>query len=307
MLYSSQTRTLRAAFTLVEIAVVVAILALLIGGVVMGQNMLKSQRLRQVSTDANGHIIAFHQFKLKYGEIPGDFSGATALWGRADGVAGSGNCATPQSTQSLGKTTCNGDGDGMLTWNDAGFQYHEHLRAWQHLALAEMIAGRFNGSSGTWGAAFDSGQVTIPALRYSEGVFWSPTRPDTIPEGPQLTTRSTYSSVGYVWLFGYALVDNALSADTYLYDGDYTNALAVVPRKKRDGNWVTSYSVTPADASQIDQKNDDGYPATGFIRSTKNDANCVSGSTSDATYVYSGTTVACMPIFMTGMKGNGQR
>lgn len=128
-------RTMRG-FSLVEMAVVVAIIGIVIGGVMVGQNLLRNAALRSVVTDAQNYIKAITLFRDSYKDLPGDFASAADVWGSNDG------CATPRVKT---KKTFNGNGNGRVDGTvNAGEQYW----VWQHLAAAGMIDGAFTGCTG---------------------------------------------------------------------------------------------------------------------------------------------------------------
>lgn len=70
-------------FTLVEMAIVLSIIGLLIGGVLVGTNLMRAAELRAVSAEAQAYIVAVINFKAKYKALPGDMPNATTIWGAA--------------------------------------------------------------------------------------------------------------------------------------------------------------------------------------------------------------------------------
>lgn len=150
-------RSNRSGFTLVEIAVVMAIIALLAGGVIVGQSMIRTSQVRSVVSDVARYTQAIQNFRDKYNALPGDFSGATALWGTESGACPNGTGTPPQ--------TCDGDGDGNIN------SYPESLRAWQHLSNAGFIDATYTGIQS--GAALSvAGGVNIPRSHIS-GCGWT--------------------------------------------------------------------------------------------------------------------------------------
>jgi len=75
-------------FTLVEIAIVLVIVGLLLGGILKGQEMITQARIKNVIGDFSGIAAAYHGYQDRYRAIPGDDPGA-ARWTGA--TAGSGN------------------------------------------------------------------------------------------------------------------------------------------------------------------------------------------------------------------------
>lgn len=121
------TRILRcrqSAFTLVEIAVVLVILAMLVGAVFTTQNMVHNAKLNTMMSEARYYIDAFGQFRQKYQFPPGDFPRASNTWPGA----------------------FNGDGNTLIragTTNEDEQYYPFH-----HMALAGLIDGSFNPALG---------------------------------------------------------------------------------------------------------------------------------------------------------------
>ena len=63
-------------FTLVEIAIVLVIIGLLLGGVLKGQEMIENARIKSIVNDMNGVSAAYHSYMDRYHSIPGDETAA---------------------------------------------------------------------------------------------------------------------------------------------------------------------------------------------------------------------------------------
>src|SRR2546423_5736123 len=91
-------------FTLVEIAIVLVIIGLLLGGILKGQEMITQAKIKNAVADFSGISAAYHGYQDRYRAIPGDDANASrwATLGRAgDGngvVAGLYNAACPTGT-----------------------------------------------------------------------------------------------------------------------------------------------------------------------------------------------------------------
>ena len=109
------------AFTLIEMAIVIVIIGLLLGGVLAGQSLITSSKLNAVASQGQELIAGINAFRSQYSALPGDFSRATAYWNDA-----------------------HADGNNNGEYNSAD----ERFGAWQHLALAGMIPGQFTGQTG---------------------------------------------------------------------------------------------------------------------------------------------------------------
>ena len=130
----SRAASSRAAFTLVEMAIVITIIGLIIGGVLAGQSLLNNSKLDAVMTDLRKYKAAVVQFRQQYGGYPGDIADATDYWGSDSNCPYSGSDSTPKTV------TCNGDGNGSI-----GIHTNEESRAWQQLADAGLITGSYSG------------------------------------------------------------------------------------------------------------------------------------------------------------------
>ncbi len=121
-------------FTLVEIAIVLVIIGLILGGILKGQELIDSARVRSISTDMNGIRTAWFAFQDRYNGLPGDFSNATS-----------------QIDNTL---TNDGDGDGTV--EDAA----EMAGVWEHLAAAGFISGNYDGAGANAGSVADTDCAT---------------------------------------------------------------------------------------------------------------------------------------------------
>lgn len=117
----------QAGFTLVEIAVVLLIIGLLLSGVLKGQALLDSARVKNLAQDFASIPALIHAYQDKYRALPGD-DGAAQRHLCLDGSA----CAAP------------GNGNGVIdgSWHAEGET--ESFRLWQHLRLAELVGGSTN-------------------------------------------------------------------------------------------------------------------------------------------------------------------
>src|SRR5256886_11680987 len=91
-------------FTLVEIAIVLVIIGLLLGGILKGQEMITQAKIKNSISDFSGISAAYHGYQDRYRAIPGDDANASrwATLGRAgDGngvLGGLYNAACPTGT-----------------------------------------------------------------------------------------------------------------------------------------------------------------------------------------------------------------
>ena len=123
-------------FTLLELSIVLVIVGLIIGGITVGADMIRSAELQSVVKERSKLSIAINSFTLKYNALPGDMKNATDYWGEAHATS-----ATCKTTETTSIATCNGDGNGKI---DGSTGSYEWFRFWQHLKNADLIQGTFD-------------------------------------------------------------------------------------------------------------------------------------------------------------------
>lgn len=67
-------------FTLVELAIVLVIIGLLLGGVLKGQEMIENGKIKNLQNDVKGVTAAYYAYRDRYNAIPGDDSKALLRW-----------------------------------------------------------------------------------------------------------------------------------------------------------------------------------------------------------------------------------
>ena len=113
-------------FTLVEIAIVLVIIGLLLGGILKGQELINSAKVKNLANDFRVIPTYIYAYQDKFKALPGDDSAA------ANHVTGATAATTPASKQG------NGVIDGA--WNTST-QTDESYLFWQHVRLANLASG----------------------------------------------------------------------------------------------------------------------------------------------------------------------
>jgi len=121
MSYSKQ----QSGFTLVEIAIVLVIIGLLLGGILKGQELIENSRVTNAVNDVNGTKAAAYAYVDRYKQLPGDDSGAVAARGSSWAGVSAGN------------------GDGVFGGANANpfTGAGENLFFWQHLRAGGFVNG----------------------------------------------------------------------------------------------------------------------------------------------------------------------
>ena len=81
-------------FTLVEIATVLVVIGLLIGGILKVQEMITNSKLKRIESDMAGLAAAMFSYQDRYWRLPGDDNRASfrfAIYAPADPVDGDGS------------------------------------------------------------------------------------------------------------------------------------------------------------------------------------------------------------------------
>ena len=131
-----KSRHITQGFTLVEIAIVLVIIGLLLGGILKGQEMITQAKIKNVIADFSGISAAYHGYVDRYHKIPGD-----------DPCAGSSNSAVSpaicgSATARWGANSAHGDGNGIVQGSyKSTTTTDESVLWWDHLRRAGFVSG----------------------------------------------------------------------------------------------------------------------------------------------------------------------
>lgn len=123
-------------FTLIELAIVLVIIGLILGGVLKGQEMIENGKMRNLQNDAKGVAAAFYSYRDRFNAFPGDDPNAAARW--------------PAATHTPAPVSGNGSGsiDPVNQWPlcTTSIPSSETCSFWHHLRLSGLISGQVNGT-----------------------------------------------------------------------------------------------------------------------------------------------------------------
>ena len=110
-------------FTLIEIAIVLVIIGLLLGGILKGQELINSARVKNLATDFRNIPMFIYGYQDKFKALPGDDPNAAA------NVTGT-------------KASIGTQGNGVIegAWNSTA-PGDESVVFWQHVRLAGLAPG----------------------------------------------------------------------------------------------------------------------------------------------------------------------
>jgi prepilin-type N-terminal cleavage/methylation domain-containing protein len=116
-------RSQQSGFTLVEIAIVLVIIGLLLGGILKGQELINSAKVKNLANDFRVIPTYIYAYQDKFKSLPGD---------------------DPQADTHLptGVAADKGNGNSVIDGNwDSTTATDETFRFWRHVRLANLAAG----------------------------------------------------------------------------------------------------------------------------------------------------------------------
>jgi prepilin-type N-terminal cleavage/methylation domain-containing protein len=124
-------------FTLVELAIVIVVIGLLIGGVLQGQELINQAKIRSVVSKINEYNTAVNTFRAKYNNsIPGDFDKAAQF-----GIGQ--NLAIDDYSVSEGNNNGELESNSLNPYSQWRFKY-EFKNFFVHLSNANLIRENFS-------------------------------------------------------------------------------------------------------------------------------------------------------------------
>jgi prepilin-type N-terminal cleavage/methylation domain-containing protein len=271
-------------FTLIELSIVLVIIGLLIGGILVGQDLIKAAEVRAQISQIEQYNTAVNTFRGKYGAIPGDMNIATAdQFGFPVGAG---------CTGITGQRDGNGliDGGSGSAGNNPDLQFIGEVELfWQDLTtpgITSLIPGSFPNSGATASCNVLT-ESSLPATQIGQ----------YLPAGK--IGRGTYVMVGEVNGLNYYILQGVTGVAS-------TGRILSI--------WATA-PIPVLEAYKIDQKMDDGLPTSGNVQAqyvsttlggfiaapsaaTDNSSTCYNSTTTNYSLTYnSGAGANCALTF----------
>lgn len=230
-------RSKQSGFTLVEIAIVLVIIGLLLGGVLKGQELINSAKVKNFASDIRNISTFIYAYQDRFRALPGDDPRSeTNLQGAA---VGDGTLATTPAAAACGGVACAGNARINGAWNSTTIT-DETVVFWRHVRLAGLATGT----------------PTLPPAATPGDAYYSRNADGGrigITGDPVFTGAPVWAANFYVCMSG---VQGRFvrQLDTTLDDGNTTTGTVRVIGTQAGGELATSatfYQVVPADDATL--------------------------------------------------------
>ena len=234
-------------FTLVELAIVLVIIGLIIGGVLVGQDLIKAAEIRAGIAQIESYNAAVNTFRGRFKGLPGDLKNAPAVFDIAKFPylqSGNGNKLIEGCPYGFIIPGDHDTTDCPVTMEaNGGAHSGETIAFWGHLSAAELVPGSY------------IGRITTATVEVACGTGF--TMSMTSEECFNQFFPDSRGEWGGIGVYGEG-------SRNYYQTGIVIPAVMLVQG-----------TIAPETAQTIDLKMDDGKPGSGSVvaRSTHNDNN----------------------------------
>lgn|SRR5574340_303167 len=154
-------------FTLIEIAIVLVIIGLLIGGVLKGQELINSAKVKNFATDFKNIPVFIYGYQDKFKALPGDDNNAVSNLGAA---------CTGDCKNSTGSNGVIGGVSATDVWNSTTLTDETQL-FWLHVRHAGLAAGSTSGATDYRPTNSANGRIGIQSnIKTGNGTFTTITK-----------------------------------------------------------------------------------------------------------------------------------
>ena len=239
---------MRAGFTLIELSIVLVIIGLIVGGILVGRDMIEAAQIRATIAQYQQFVTAVNTFRLKYGGLPGDITSTQAA------AFGFQPARMDFVNQPCGSGSAITHGDGFLEACDRNFDAfsfsqieYEYGLFWRDLSSVQLIGNQFTIAVDGYNGAGHQPNELLPVAKLGDNNYW-------IAYGVQVPGAAAYGGNGYPVGNYFQLTGvTGLSGDT----AEMSNGLS------------------PLHAFALDNKIDDGAPFGGIVRVSPSAGNII--------------------------------
>ncbi len=219
-----------AGFTLIELSIVLVIIGLIVGGVLVGQDLIRAAEVRAQISQIEKYNTAVNTFRGKFNAIPGDMSASTAsTFGFTAGTNCDGSAAGKRDGNGLIDGSAAASGTVLGTATIGSITGYEAGLFWQDLSSSQggnLIDGSIS-------------NINCSSTTVASGSLAQYFPPAKIGRGQYMSVFN-FAGYNYYGLFGFTSVSSGLPVST-------TSPMSVVQ------------------AYNIDKKMDDGLASTGNV------------------------------------------
>lgn len=219
-------------FTLLELSIVLVIIGLIVGGILVGQELIRGAEIRSTVAQYEKYNTAINTFLGKYNGLPGDLVAGTNGLAERFELCPTAGC--------LSGAAGNGDGNGLIEGGALASQLAqgETLMFWHHLSAANLIEAQLGAeltTTGTVAADTSAADVSryVPQARLARGNYFN---------------VAASSGINYYVLSAYGTVPISAA-----------------------GVYTFRAGLTPIESYNIDAKVDDGMPNLGVVQARGTD------------------------------------
>lgn len=223
--------TSQSGLTMVELAIAVTIIGLLLAGILGGNSLVQSAKIRKVVTELTSYKTAISEFEQEYRYLPGDLPIASTYWSGAN----------------------NGNGNSKIDWDGNVAVKQEDLFFWEHLRRAGLVEGKFTGdvyAAGTIRYAIDENAPGSKAYKTAIYSFNTPLSYGYKTHGDQIKLASLQAD-GRPYN-GFLTAKEAYSIDLKMDDGIADSGTVYTIRGANGSECVTAIWTATAASYDLD-------------------------------------------------------
>jgi prepilin-type N-terminal cleavage/methylation domain-containing protein len=216
-------------FTLIEIAIVLVIIGLLLGGVLKGQELINSAKVKNLANDFKNVPIFIYGYQDKFRSLPGDDIN----------VASHVSNGTPCTPDAAGKCAL---GNGLIdgAWNATAIT-DESFVFWEHVRKAGLLSGSTDVAAGDFAPVNTNGG----RIGVQSNVNFTTITKDSAGTASLITGTYVVCSTGILGKY-------VVQLDTTLDNGNAdTGSMRAIAATASDGKSVANTAITDGNSYTV--------------------------------------------------------